>query len=53
MPSFTDPEDPLVSDENFGSSPPSSTLDPSDSFAEKSRYDDEGEIFKVMKNPMS
>ena len=26
VPSFTNPEDPLVSDENLGSSPPSSTL---------------------------
>ena len=42
--SFTHPENLLVSDEKFGSSPPSSTLEPSDSFAGKSRGDDECKI---------
>ena len=44
VPLFTDSEDPLVSDENIGSSPPSSTLGPSSTFAGNSRGDHEGEI---------
>ena len=45
--SLADPEDPFVSmmmDEAVGSSPPSSVLGASDSFAATSRGDDEGEI---------
>ena len=44
VPSFTDPEDPLVCDENFGSSPPSLALEPSESFTGKSQGDNKGEI---------